>query len=344
MQKNRMNIVPCYRAVHLLPYIEFLKNIGAPIEGGLRRAKLPTMIDSESDIYLPNLPTMAFLKGMSASEGIEDLPLRALKALRITDLSPAFVAAAHRSPTLQGALEHFGTYAILEDPHICFWLTCQTATARLCMLNLLPMDQESLRYEDWNQILVLIAIVRAFSGSGWNPEEISFRSRLPLSSYVSEQFPNTRLLTGQDAAAITVPRSILSLPPLDRSYFTVEPSTSGAAQSPCVDPVWDIADSLRHVLPAYLYDGYPPIELAAEITGISVRSLQRRLRESHVTYSTLVQEARCEIASKLLRNTDKKIIDIGYDMGYEYPPHFTRAFKRRTGLSPREYRNQQRSH
>ncbi len=339
-----MNIVPCYRSVHLLPYIEFFRSIGAPIERGLRQAKLPSLVNYEPDIYLPNYPTLAFLKDLSSSECIDELPLRALHDLRITELNPPFLSEVSRSPSLQGALESFRTYAPLEDPHVRFWSTCEADTVRLCMLSVLPMDQESLRYEDWNQILVLIAIVRAFSGPSWKPDEISFRSRLPLSPYVEEQFPNTHLLTGQNTVAISLPCRLLSLPLRYNLAFSEEPTTSDNSWSSTDTRNWDISDSLRKILPSYLYDGYPPIELAAEIMGVSVRSLQRRLMKSHVSYSTLVQEARCEVASKLLRNTDKRIIDIGYDLGYEYPPHFSRAFKRLTGLTPREYRNQHRDH
>ena len=105
---------------------------------------------------------------------------------------------------------------------------------------------------------------------------------------------------------------------------------------------WDFATSLRQVLSAYLIDGAPTIQFAAELADTSVRTLQRRLAQADLSYSDLVKQARFELASTMLRNTDRKIIDIAYEMGYTDPAHFTRAFGRLAGMSPSEYRVQRR--
>ena len=44
-------------------------------------------------------------------------------------------------------------------------------------------------------------------------------------------------------------------------------------------------------------------------------------------------------AKTTLLNSDKPISEIAYDLGFEYPQHFSRLFKVKTGLSPTEYRN-----
>lgn len=46
-------------------------------------------------------------------------------------------------------------------------------------------------------------------------------------------------------------------------------------------------------------------------------------------------------AKALLWGTEKPISEIAYDLGFEHPSHFTKLFKNRTGVSPREFRNQQ---
>ncbi|MCI4671869.1 MAG: helix-turn-helix domain-containing protein [Bacteroidia bacterium] len=45
-----------------------------------------------------------------------------------------------------------------------------------------------------------------------------------------------------------------------------------------------------------------------------------------------------EKAKLFLLNSDKKISEIAYDFGFEYPQSFTRIFKNKTGMSPVEYR------
>jgi len=60
-----------------------------------------------------------------------------------------------------------------------------------------------------------------------------------------------------------------------------------------------------------------------------------------VTYSDLITELRYEHAARLLRESDATALDIALEVGYEDPSHFSRAFKRIAGVSPREYRHQQ---
>ena len=80
------------------------------------------------------------------------------------------------------------------------------------------------------------------------------------------------------------------------------------------------------------------IHLAAEAAGTSVRTLQRALREFGLSYSALMERERNLKARSLLANTNAKIIEVAYELGYQNPAHFSRAFRRTTGLSPREFR------
>jgi AraC family transcriptional regulator len=43
-------------------------------------------------------------------------------------------------------------------------------------------------------------------------------------------------------------------------------------------------------------------------------------------------------AQELLRETTKPVIEIGMDVGYTSPSHFSHVFRKETGLSPHEYR------
>jgi AraC-like DNA-binding protein len=73
---------------------------------------------------------------------------------------------------------------------------------------------------------------------------------------------------------------------------------------------------------------------------MSVRTLQRRLHIAGVTYSTVVDQARFQIASKHLATSARPSKEIAESLGYSDASHFARAFRRLTGLSPQEYRQQ----
>jgi AraC-like DNA-binding protein len=83
--------------------------------------------------------------------------------------------------------------------------------------------------------------------------------------------------------------------------------------------------------------GAPDIRGVADALGTSVRTLQRRLRSEGVSYADVVQRTRCAEARALLRSRSR-IGDVARQLGYSDPAHFTRAFQRWMGLTPREYR------
>lgn len=99
-----------------------------------------------------------------------------------------------------------------------------------------------------------------------------------------------------------------------------------------------LPNRLKNIITVCLGKGPLDIAQAAESVGTSVRTLQRNLGDLGLSYSVIVAQARRELASQLLLNTDRKIIDLAYELGYEDPSHFARAFRRMTGESPRDYR------
>ncbi len=58
----------------------------------------------------------------------------------------------------------------------------------------------------------------------------------------------------------------------------------------------------------------------------------------HTTFFDYINECRIKKAKEMLADYSLQISAIGYDCGFNSPQSFTRAFRRTTGLSPREYR------
>ena len=169
--------------------------------------------------------------------------------------------------------------------------------------------------------MVAIDIIRAFTGPTWHPQEMGFQSNLATTQYDAERFPNTRLRIEQRAAWITLPRTFLSLQPIVQHKAGDLATASKSANLRNLD----FPASLKLVLQAYFQDGYPHIQLAADIIGISVRSLQRRLKVFGLSYSELIHHAQFERAVELLKDPQVRTLDIAYTVGYEDPSNFARA-------------------
>ena len=61
-------------------------------------------------------------------------------------------------------------------------------------------------------------------------------------------------------------------------------------------------------------------------------------KETGITCQHHIQDAVIDRSKQLLLETKLSISEIAYQLGFEYPQHFTRLFKSRTGMTPNEYR------
>jgi AraC-like DNA-binding protein/quercetin dioxygenase-like cupin family protein len=59
------------------------------------------------------------------------------------------------------------------------------------------------------------------------------------------------------------------------------------------------------------------------------------------TFTEYVNDIRISKAMELLRNTDKRVLEICYETGFRNVNHFNRLFRQKTGVSPLSYRKQQ---
>lgn len=87
--------------------------------------------------------------------------------------------------------------------------------------------------------------------------------------------------------------------------------------------------------------GIPSVSYCASALNLSPNYLSDLLKkETGKTAQEHIHLYLIEKAKTHLLNSSDAISSIGYELGFEYPQHFSNFFKAKTGLSPREYRNQ----
>jgi AraC-like DNA-binding protein len=72
--------------------------------------------------------------------------------------------------------------------------------------------------------------------------------------------------------------------------------------------------------------------------GLSVRSLRRRLEEEGTSYRELTQDLVHEQACSLLSDPSRTLQSVAHTLGFADSTSFHRAFRRRAGLTPAQYR------
>ncbi len=130
---------------------------------------------------------------------------------------------------------------------------------------------------------------------------------------------------------------------LDRPSIHANPEVARAHEQSAGEYLAELDDrsmsrQLCELLMGVLEKGQLDLETAARQLHVSVRTLQRRLRDEGTSYREVVDQLRREIALDKLRKTDIPIEEITYLTGFSELSPFYRAFRRWTGKTPVEYR------
>ena len=80
-------------------------------------------------------------------------------------------------------------------------------------------------------------------------------------------------------------------------------------------------------------------QLSLEEIGLTSRRLTEIFKQEYgITIKEYSDFLRLSLAKAMLSNTDKKVIDIAYESGFSSISSFNRFFKKKTGITPTEYR------
>lgn len=328
--------IPLTRSQFLLPFMGILDELGAPTISFLEKARLPSSLETNSDLYIPLLPAIRFIETAQSSQGIKDFGFLASQRLHFSHLREKTRVLIAHSATLLVALRHACNEASREDTILSMWIEHDNDHVRICSRLAITNRLQHLEHAQWLQNIFLIYIVRQFTGPNWTPPVMAFEAHYTPSEATQSLWPNVRFLSGQNATWISIPLSCLSLSNhMTGSFHPVLVQEDGPSG-------YDIVELLNLMLPPYLDGGVPTLAEIAEMAGVSARTFQRKLANVDFVYSDILDAVRFKRSSSLLRETDSKIIDIAYASGYSDPAHFSRAFRRISGVTPSQFREQSR--
>lgn len=101
-----------------------------------------------------------------------------------------------------------------------------------------------------------------------------------------------------------------------------------------------LSEKVRSILLSSVQYSFPDIDTVASRLNMSSRTLQRMLSSENTSFKALLQDTRFDLAKQFLNQRSITVSEISYMLGYSDLGNFSRSFKKYTGMSPQEYRQQ----
>lgn len=183
-----------------------------------------------------------------------------------------------------------------------------------------------------------IHMIRNFTGVDMRPLEVSFTYPKPKSRSEYERIFQCPILFGQKENSFTIDLEAFNTPILMANPGLLEHFEKYAHDFLAdIDRQKEHTQAVTRIIIACLDDEALSIEKVAQKMSISVRTLQKRLDEEGVIFSDLLKDIRQRLAQKYLRE-NFSVEQITYLLGFSEPSAFRKAFKKWSGMTPREYR------
>jgi AraC-like DNA-binding protein len=244
------------------------------------------------------------------------------------------------SPTVGAGIENVERYLAVHNRGAKWSLNTQGERAYI-RYELKDLRMAELR--QYNELAMAVALntLRLMVGSRWSPVEVQFGHPEPANTAEHLRVFGAPVLFGCPTAAFLIEREFL-----ERQVPAADPRLYGILtryleqvleEMPRED---DLLESARKGIAELMRNGDPTLARVAKNLAISPRTLERRLDERGLSFTTLIADTRRRFAINYLKDPNNTLTEIAFLLGYSEVSAFNRAFKRWTGRTPMAYRRE----
>ena len=184
-----------------------------------------------------------------------------------------------------------------------------------------------------------LEILKSVLGKDFRPIQAEFQYAPP--PYVDEyrQIFQSPLFFQREKTGVVFEKKYLDIPnPHPQPYIKEILSRHAEKLAIELDQSARFQDKVRKVIVRHLDAGDVNMETISKELHLSIRTVYRKLREEDVSYKSLLNETRRQLAQAYLEETKFSINEISYLLGFSETSAFHRAFKRWSGMNPSQYR------
>ena len=329
-----MQAIPLIHRSTLIPAIAILDEIGAPTTRLLSQQRLPSL-DYPASTYVPLAATLAFTHNAAQAQGLWGLGFDIAERVTIQRASRWGPRAA-TAVTLRHAIQTMSDWIRIDMPEIRIGLDT-TGQHQWFWRGHEPDRRNWSGYYLGEQYMLglMVQLIRMAEGPNWYP------SRLKIEAAASDWAFKRPEFAREASIEFGAPRTAIELPvgSLDRRMPTMRTdSDPKIVRDTGERPALDLQGSLRQVLKSVACERKLTLEMGAELSCSSERSLQRSLADAGTSWREITDRVHLETTLDLMDDPAYSLADIASILGYSQYPHFCRAFQRWTRETPSAYR------
>lgn len=328
-----MEVISFTRASTIGPLIDFVEQGGGIAERVFKAAELPLQLCERPQVLIPLRDQFKLVEYAARELGDDALPARLSTSIGAAGLggygkqflsAPTLGEAIAQGNRIFSSVLQSGTEMRLEvEKDVAKW-------------SYRVKDRAEVGRQK-NEVLALgymLDLLRHFIGLKWVPLRVELSGGKPDGKAFIETLFRCSIDSGEPTSTI-FPADLLevenSLALQSRDVEADERLAHLGAFPECVEELVRLS----------LLDGRPQRAWTARRFEMSVRTFQRRLKESGTNFAEVVRHVIDQEAAELLRNSRLSVSEVAFELGYSDPAHFSRAFHVWHGISPRDWRERE---
>jgi len=323
------------------PVIAGLEALGHPVDALLTEAGISRRIPVDPDERLPR-GSMAKLWDLAIALTDDDHLGMHLAAATPIQSFDVHAYAMLSSPTLRDAYMRACRYQRLINESTD--LTFSEHRMEGVLRHALPNGRAASRQPAEFLVASWLRFGRLVTGTRWTPTQVQFAHDRPADTSEHDAMFGAPLRFSSGQTALHMPVAVLDLPNpkadanllalLDRHAAILLDRHPASTTTGARVRTWLVEQHSA---------GGPLAREAAKALSMSERTLHRRLQQEATTFRALLDQFRHEKAMALLTSRRHSIAEIAFLLGYSELSAFYRAFRRWTGRSPADLRDETRT-
>lgn len=183
----------------------------------------------------------------------------------------------------------------------------------------------------------VVSQIRWLLAEDYRPELVCFAFAAPPDTQLAQRFFKCEVLHNQNVSGIVLDKAVLRRPLVTSPPFLRKLALKQLR--PLLERGQDtFAMRITRMISQRLEDGDVSSGVIASELGIDRRTLNRRLAKEGVTYLSLVQDVRKQVARQALTNPDQSLTELSCSTGFQSLSAFSRWFQGTFGCSATAFR------